>query len=757
MESIPIQNWARKDRRLILGICVFLGAITWIVFGQTLGHEFVWDDHYYVVDNSEVTKGLTLHGVAWAFTHVHSYNWHPLTTISHMLDCQFYGLKPGGHHCTNVVLHTLGVVLLFLVLRKMTGALWRSAFVAAVFAIHPLRVESVAWVAERKDLLSGVFFMLTLAAYLRYVRKPSFASYLLVAFVFALGLMSKPMMVTLPFVLLLLDYWPLCRFTAQASATNNAKSLYWWDRRSIPQKLMLEKIPLLVLSAISCGATLLAQEHALNPEVPLLFRVYNAFVSCISYIRQMFWPARLAIFYPFPVGSISVWALVFATALLGAILFGVTLSAWALRKRRPYIITGWLWYLGMLVPVIGLVQVGSQAKADRYTYLPQIGLYLAATWAMMDLSASWRYRRKILSALAIAGIVLLIWRAWIQTFYWKNSESIWTRTLAVTSNNYFAHEQLGLALSQRGQLDDAISHYQESLKISPDFVRGRGKSDNARKHFNLGNAFFEKGLMDEAMSHYQIALELGPEFAEAHSGFARALFQHGDIDQAIAHWQKTLSIHPEDADAHTGLGAALLQKGQLEDAIAHYEKAVELRPDYANGHYNLADALLQQRKIEAAIREYAKVISIQPKNADAHTSLANTLVRKGELREAIDHYETSLQIAPGSDTTLNNLAWLLSTCPEASLRNGARAIELAEKADQLSGRKNPTVIRTVAAAYAETGRFNDAIETAERALQLAVAQGDPALAGKLQMEIDLYRTGLPRRDRGLAPQPTDKS
>jgi protein O-mannosyl-transferase len=621
MTRAPENNRASGNLAIVLWISMVLAMITWFAFGQTLRHEFInRDDPGYIVENPEVSKGLTLHGIAWAFSHSYSYNWHPLTTLTHMLDCQLYGLRAGGHHCTNVLLHILGVVLLFLVLRAMTGALWPSAFVAAVFAIHPLHVESVAWVAERKDVLSGVFFMLTLAAYLRYVHQPSFASYLLVVLVFALGLMSKPMLVTLPLVLLLLDYWPLGRFTARAVVMNNAKSLSWWDLGSIPWKLIWEKIPLLVLSAISCGITLLVQEAMSSiGHVPLRSRVYNALVSYVSYIWQMFWPAKLALEYPYPSGGVSLWTVVLAMV----VLLALTTLAWALRKEHPYFITGWLWYLGMLVPVIGLLQVGAQARADRYTYLPQIGLYLLVVWGMMDLSASWRHGRRILSALAITAIVVLSWRAWIQTSYWKNSESIWTRTLAVTSSNAIAHENLGYVLLQRWQLDDGISHLQESLKIRGDF-KDQANRDNAQVHFNLGTAFLQKRLVGKAMSHYQMALKLRPELADPHYNFN-----------------------------------------------------------------NFSRAL-----------------------------------------------------------TFNHIARVLSTCSDAQYRDGPRAIEMAERANQLSGWKNSSFVRTLAAAYAESGRFNDAIDTAQRALQLAITQGDPALATELRLDIDLYRMNFPMRESG---------
>lgn len=645
LETFRHSDDPKTARWQVIGICLFLTGITWFVFGQTLGYEFInYDDPIYILENPEVTQGLTIHGIKWAFTHKVSSNWHPLTMITHMADFQMYGRRAGGHHAANVILHTLAVLLLFLVLKKMTRMLWPSAFVAALFAIHPLRVESVAWIAERKDVLSGVFFMLTLAAYLRYVRKPSFARYLLVTLIFALGLMSKPMVVTLPFVLLLLDYWPLGRFTTKAAVADNVQSLHWWNKQSIPLKLIAEKIPLLFLSAIACGIALILQQEAMSSIafIPLWLRIYNAVISYVIYIWQVFWPAKLALVYPLPAGVLSGWTLIFAAALLVVI----TLSAWIIRKRRPYVITGWLWYLGMLVPVIGLIQVGAQARADRYTYLPQIGLYIAATWFALDLSTPWRNRRVFGALLGVAVIVTLTWRARIQTSYWRNSESIWTRTLAVTSENALAEKSLGYLLLKNGETDNAILHLQESLRIWPDYGQGRSNHDNARIHDKL----------------------------------ASALLQQGEIDGAITHWQKALSIDPDNPHVHVSLGTALLRKRLVAEAVFHYEKA--------------------------------------------------------------------LAIAPRSIVTLNNLALLFSTCPDARFRNGSRAIQLAEQADQLSSGKNPLVVRTLAAAYAESGRFNDAINAAERALKLGTAQNDSALISDTQMDIDLYRMKFPRRING---------
>jgi tetratricopeptide (TPR) repeat protein len=670
------QNSPNTPYWQIGAVCVVLAGVIWFVFGQTLGYNFInFDDAEYVLNNAQVA-GLTWHGVGSAFRHTVSANWHPLTMITHMLDCQFYGLRAGGHHASNVLLHTLAAILLFLVLRQMTARpdgtdnLWPSAFVAALFAIHPLRAESVAWISERKDVLSGVFFMLTLAAYLRYVRKPSLRSYLSVVFVFILGLLSKPMLVTMPFVLLLLDYWPLRRFAPEAGSVN---------RPLIPAKLIWEKIPLLLLSVMACGIALIAQRGAISSIVllPLWLRIYNVFESYIDYIGNMFWPVKLALSYPYPAEILSGWKGLFDVALLCA----VTYSAWAFRKKVPYLITGWLWYLGMLVPVIGLVQVGDQSRADRYTYLPQIGLYLIIAWGARDLSASWRYGRQILVVLATVIIFALAWCARIQTSYWKDSESIWRHSLAGNSNNEVARHNLGWVLVHEHRVDEGIFHLQEALKMWPDFgAAGQANPGNARVHEALGGAFYQKGRRDEAIFHWERALLLGPASSEIEDKLAAAYWEQGKIDPAIEHWEKALSIHPDDPHIHTSLGAAFL--------------------------------------------------------------------RKQRAAEAIDHYEKSLALAPRSIVTLNNLALLLSISPEAQFRNGQRAVQLAEQADELSDGKDPSVVRTLASAYAENGRFNDALDAARRALNLATAQKNAVLAGALKTDINLYELNFPRRESG---------
>jgi len=697
--------------RLVLLVCLGLIAITWLVFGQTLGHAFInFDDHTYVYANPFITRGISINGIIRAFTHPHARNWHPLTTISHMLDCQLFGLKAGGHHFTNVLLHSIAVVLLFLVFRQMTGALWQSALVACLFAIHPLHVESVAWVSERKDVLSAVFFMLTLGSYARYARAPSVRRYLVVAFLFALGLMSKPMLVTVPFMLLLLDYWPLARI--QRNDLTNAKhgshraaspcreqrreqldTARWLQQspKFTPRRLLMEKIPLLALSAVSCAATLLAQRYSTGATdpLPLAWRLNNAAVSYVTYIWQMFWPARLAAFYPHPNDQLRLGQVFLAITFLAAISL---LSIWW-RKERPYVFTGWFWYLGMLVPVIGLVQVGEQARADRYTYLPQIGLYALIVWGITDLIATMMTRqsgsrpvrkklrgyKRFCAAIPAAIIIVLSWRAFVQASYWKNSEMLWDHTLAVTNDNDTAHNNLGYLFMQRGEFDSAISQFQAALEI---------RSRHAAAHYNIGGAVIENNL-----------------------------------------------------------ATALARKGLIDDAISHCEKAVKLRPDYGDPYFNLGSLLFQQGRTDEAIVQWQKAVASQPDDVGFHSALANAFVKKGLGKEAIAEYERAARIAPQEPLARNDLAWLLATSSDTSIRDGTRAVELAQQAVQLSGGKDPLYLRTLAAACAESGRFSDAEQTAQRALQAANVQGNSGLANALRDDIALYELGLPYRSK----------
>ena len=467
---------AEKSRWPLFAVGIFLFAITWAVFGQTFQHQFInYDDPLYVVDNAHVRSGLSWSGAGWAFTHVHSQNWHPLTTMSHMLDCQLFDLNAGAHHLVNVFFQSIAAILLFVFLQQSTASLWRSTFVAAVFAIHPLRVESVAWIAERKDVLSGTFFMATLIAYVAYTRKRTVGRYVTMSILFACGLMSKPMLITTPVVLLLLDYWPLSRLEKAGLA-----------------KLFIEKIPLFVLSAGSCVMTLWAQNFALGSTdfLPLKWRITNAVFSCFEYIRQTLFPHDLIPFYVHPEGRLETWRLLLAAL----VLVSITIVVFVRRRQNPYLIVGWFWYLVMLVPVIGIVQVGLQGHADRYTYLPQIGLLIALVWFIWDLTKSFTAQKIVLSSAAAIAIATLTFLSFKQTAHWRDTETLWRYTLSVTPDNDVAHAGLGGILFVRGQIDESIDHYESALRM---------RDGNSAAHFGLGRALATKGKTDAAISHFQ--------------------------------------------------------------------------------------------------------------------------------------------------------------------------------------------------------------------------------------------------------------
>jgi tetratricopeptide (TPR) repeat protein len=665
-----------RSHRITIVIYLFLIAISLAVFGQTLRYDFVnFDDDLYVYNAPAIQAGLTVKGLALAFTSPHARNWHPLTTISHMLDCQLYGLKAGGHHATNVLLHIIAVLLLFRVLRQMTGAVWKSATVAALFAVHPLHVESVVWVSERKDVLSAVFFLLMLDAYLRYTRARSVTRYLAVAALFAAGLMSKPMLVSVPVILLLLDYWPLRRFEQVSSTKGTAKIAKFGDQWRVIRDLFLEKVPLLVLSTVFCVITFVLQKRATGaiPPLPFPWRVQNAFVGYVIYAWKILWPTQLAVFYPHPNDTLAIWEVVFAILLLLA----VTAAAIIFRSQRPYLLTGWFWYLVMLVPVIGVVQVGEQGHADRYTYLPHIGLFVVVVWFAADVAAVRRSTSRIAVTSAIVIIVALACAEFIQTSYWRNSETLWTHALAVTADNDVAHNNLGYLCADRGELDKAISHFENALRI---------RSSKLDPHYSVGSAF-----------------------------------------------------------VHVNLADALGRKGQPDEAMVHYEEAMKLQPNYANAYYNRGNILFAEGRIDEAMADWEKTLQIQPNDADAHTCIGNALLRRGSLSEAVAHYERAIALAPEDPHSRINIAWVLATAPDASIRDGIKAVEFAQQAVKLSRSNDPKFLRTLAAAYAESSRFSEAITTAKQAIVIATIQGKSGFANVLDGDLRLYRDHVPLR------------
>jgi Flp pilus assembly protein TadD len=827
-------------------ILSFLLVITVMLVYLPVRHQaFVnFDDPGYVTENPMVQAGLTWTGIQWAFTTLDESNWHPLTWLSHMLDCQLFGLNAGGHHLVSVLFHATNAVLLFWLLLRMTGACWQSAFIAALFAWHPLRVESVAWVAERKDVLSAFFGLLTLLMYARYVEKSkvqdpkSKVPYALALLFFALGLMAKPMLVTLPFVFLLLDYWPLQR------APNYELRLSRWLR------LVWEKWPFFVLAAASCVVTFVAQKRgaAVAPleTYPLSARIGNAAVAYVEYLVKSVYPVNLAVIYPLPQKKIP-WEQVAGAILVLAV---ISWLIWRARRQRPYLLTGWFWYLGMLVPVVGLVQVGSQAMADRYTYLPLIGVSIGVVFGLGDLAVRLRLKSTVLIPVVVVVLGGCLFATARQLQYWRDGETLFRHALAVTKDNPLAQSSLGVALGDAGHLQEAIEHFREALRLQPDDAPAhnnlgvaltktghpqeamehfrealrlqpdnatahnylgvallqtgqpqkaiehlqealRLKPDSAIAHYNLGNVLLQTGQLQEAIKHYQEALRLKPDDAMTHSSLGVALVQTGQLQEAIKHYQEALRLQPNLPEAHCNLGITLTEVGRPTEAITHFEQALQLQPNYPKAHNGLGLALLQNGQVDEAIAQFRTALQLQPsfaaarnylgdallhwgqelfqkgqmnqaiaplqeglqihpENIGAYNHLGIALLQNGQIDQAVVQFQKALAVQPDNVEAQNNLAWVWATCPDASLRNGVKAVALARQANQLSGGQNPAILGTLAAAFAEAGHFPQAVTTAQKALQLIGSQTNAAPeVNDLLAQIKCYQAGSPFRDRNL--------
>jgi Flp pilus assembly protein TadD len=645
------QKWA---------VCLLLAVAVLAVFWPALHCNFLYyDDQDYVTRNEDVQHGLNWQSIKWALTSAHAANWHPVTWMSHIVDCQLYGVEPLGHHLTSVLLHLVNVLLLFLLLDHLTGALWASAWVAAVFALHPLRVESVVWIAERKDVLSTFFWMLTVGAYVSYAdhlraQISNYKFFYALALVFfALGLMSKSMLVTLPFVLLLLDYWPLGRLEFGAK--------FSW-------RLVVEKIPFFILAAGSSMVTFLVQNHfgvvAALTRFPLSVRLANVPFAYVRYIGKNIWPSGLAPFYPHrPLGPLEVGG---SVCLLGA----VSLLALGRRRAQPYLAVGWFWFLGMLVPTIGLVQVSSQAMADRYSYLPSVGLLIMVAWGARDWIGV-RFLPRAVAGLA-GGMAVIACMALTpaQIQHWRNSRSLFTWAAGVTDQNYLAYYNLGCDAMDQGQSPQAILYFSKALSRESD---SSPWADHSRAYNDLGYCYLREG----------------------------------QITNAVANFEKALKIKPKFPEAYFNMGRAFLTNNQPDVAVDCFQRALALDPGVAEIHYKLANALVQLRRPAQAMAEYAE----------------------------------TLRLNPGMDDAANNLAWLLATCSDRSLRDGPRAVKLARQASERSHGQNPVILGTLAAAFAEAGQLSEAVATAQRARQMALAQRNSALAGVLESQLQMYQAG----------------
>ncbi len=581
-------------------IALFLVITTCAVYWQVGNHDFVaFDDDAYITKNPQVQAGLTSDSILWAFTAAHADNWHPLTWLSLMLDIELYGMNPGQMLMTNLFFHIANTLLLFLVLCLLTSAPLHSGFVAALFALHPLHVESVAWVSERKDVLSTFFWMLTMLSYIRYVEQPDIRRYLTMFLFFMLGLMSKPMLVTLPIVLLLLDYWPLNR----------------WKEERGKRKVTAEKLPLFALAAASGIVTFIVQQSGGAVKsleaYPFSVRIANATVSYISYIGKMIWPSDLAFFYPHP-GMLPAWQIAGACLLLVLI----TLLAIRMMKPYPWLAVGWLWYVVTLLPVIGLVQVGLQSMADRYTYIPFIGIFIIIAWGVPELLAGWRYRKLFLTAVAAFIIPALMAVTYVQVQYWGSSILLFEHALDVTDDNYVAHHNLGLFLQGQGRTTEAIEHYTQALHIKPAF---------AKAHNNIGTALEEANRPDQALWHYSEALRINPSLAKTHNNMAVALEKQGRTDEAAKHYSSALGLKPDYFEPHINLGVILFQKGKVDEAIFHLQEALRIKPDSTEALNNLSIALFRKGKVDEAIFHLQEALRIKPDYADAYNNLKKIL------------------------------------------------------------------------------------------------------------------------------------
>ena len=693
-------------------LSLLLATATLIVFLPTVRHDFVtYDDPDYVTTNPHVQSGLTRDAVVWAFRTGHSGNWHPLTWLSHMLDCQLYGLEPAGHHLTSLLFHALNTMLLYILLRRLTGAVWRSAFVAALFALHPLHVESVAWVSERKDVLSACFFFLTLWAYARFVEVQSLKSnvqsqgtrstqhttrfYLLSLSFFALGLMSKPMLVTLPCVLLLLDYWPLRRF--------ELKTLDFRLKTLVP--LLREKWPFFLLSAGSCVATVLAQSRAMQPlsNLSLSSRLANCLIAYARYLGKTLWPVNLATPYPYP----AHWPLA-EVLLAAALLAALTVAALCLSRRWPVAVTGWFWFLGMLVPAIGLVQVGEQSMADRYTYLPSIGLFMLLAWIASAAFTRWRLPKVVCGVAAAVVLLACAGKTREQLAYWQNSVVLFRHAVAVTKDNWLAWFNLGLVLDNQGHTDEALADYRKAVALQPNYVEAL---------LNIGATLANRKQFTEAIPFFERALRQNPDSVDCQDNLGHALLEVGNPDAAIPHLRSVLQHRPNDVEALNSLAGALAQAGQFAAALPHLEASLRAKPDQPVAHYSLAMAL----------------------------------AKLGRTDQAIEHLRATIRLQPNTPAALNSLAWIRAANSNAAFRNGGEAVQLAQRACELTGNQRPALLVTLAAAYAEAGRFEEAIATAQKARDLALASGEKGLVERGKQMLALYQAHQAYHEPPLAP------
>ena len=691
-----------KSRHTFLIYPLLVAAIV-LAYEPMRHNDFIsYDDPDYVTRNPHITGGLTAESVIWAFTKPHYHMYHPLTSLSHMLDCELFGLDPFWHHAASLFFHMLNALLLFWVLKRMTGAVWASAFVAAIFALHPLQVDSVAWVAERKSVLSGSFWILTMITYVFYSERPGPGRYLLVVVGYVLALLSKPVVISLPFALLLLDYWPLRRIrTKSAENKQSEKPRY---RRFSAKRLIVEKVPLLILSAALCVITIFALHGsgAVMPleTIPIRYRIANAFIAYLKYIQNFIWPSKLAVLYPHPADRI----LMIEAATCALVLISILGLCIYLGNRKRYLPVGWLWFIGTLVPVIGIVQAGAQAMADRYMYVPIIGLLIIIAWGAGEASAKMPYRTILLalSAAVVLSAAVICTRR--QVAYWRDNLTLFGHTLKVTQNNAIIHNSYGCALCDAGQADAALTEFQKALEIIPTFSKAR---------YNLG----------------------------------KLLFSEGKLDQAVACFQGLLKIHGDSAEPYYYLGLIHNKKRQPDQAAECFSQALRGDPNYIEAHSQLGGVYLAANQIERAIEHFNDVVRLDAGRTDAYASLGMAYMKKGRLDLAVSNWSRAVELNPSSAPVLNNLAWVLAANRDTTVRNPAKAVQFALRACELTDYKDPAVLDTLAVAYAADDRFEHAAQTATKAIRLAESAGQKELADEIRRRLRLYQANTPYYDQ----------
>lgn len=721
--------------RRVWGIAALLALVTLAIYWHVKQFQFVsYDDHFFVTANRQVLDGLTGNGFRWAFTSINAF-WHPLTWLSHMLDVELYGEWAGGHHLTNLFWHLAATELLLWAWYRMTGDVWPSALVAALFALHPLHAESISWVSERKGLLSSFFWIAVVWAYAGYARKPGVVGYLLVTLLFCLGLMSKPTLVTLPCVLLLLDYWPLGRFRP----ANRELSPAWPApcRQRAGYWLLLEKIPWFVLVAVASWVAVVAEAEtgALTwlPNVSLAARVCNALIVYVLYLGKFCWPVGLMFFYPHPGNEVSRVAALAAGLLLAALLAAVFWQS----RRRPYLVVGWLWYLGTLVPVLGLVQVGGHRMADRYTDLPLIGISVMLAWGLAEICRKLPAAAEGVFAAAAVAVLLLAMLSWNQSNAWRDSAALYRHALAVDSDNWVALSNYGLLLDDLKDYGLAMEMHRRAIRVNP---------DNSAAANNLANALLRDGRVDEAVEVLQSHLARKPNAYKAENTLGVALSRLGRSDEAEQHFQQSLQPGAQVAGMHRNYGIFLAKQRRVDEAIEQFRQAIELEPDSQDDRLNMALTLLSNQRYPEAIEVYADLIQRWPNLAEAYQGRGEALAASGALQQALEDFRRVLKINPRSQAAMLDAAWILATAKDDYLRNGPTAIKLAERACAETQYRAPKALDTLAAAMAEVGRFDRAADLARRALDLARRQPDATLPQQVENRLKLYESGRPYRE-----------